>query len=90
MTDLSRKRYRERPKPRHEPYWQRLDKGRSLGFRRAKVYTRSTWHARLYTREKKNKYQHLPAVHVDDYDEAKKEAMLSTLTHMTLNRRPMT
>jgi predicted kinase len=41
VTDLSRKRDRERLKPSHEPYWQRLDKGRYSGFRRAKVYAQA-------------------------------------------------
>jgi len=74
MTDISRKRERERLKPRREPYWQRLDKGRYLGFRRSKVYARSTWIARLRGRDGKQNYSALPAVHVDDYDEAKKAA----------------
>jgi integrase len=74
MADLSRKRERERLKPRREPYWQRLDKGMYLGFRRAKVYARSTWHARLRGRDGKQNYHALPAVDVDDYDGAKKAA----------------
>jgi integrase len=74
MTDLSRKRDRERLKPRPAPYFQRLDKGRYLGFRRAKVYDRSTWLVRLRDRDGQQHPAPLPNIHVDDFDGAKKAA----------------
>ncbi len=68
MVDLSRKRERERLKPRREPYWLRLNKGQYLGFRRGP----DTWHARVRNRSGGQEYSPLPAAH--DYDEAKKDA----------------
>ena len=68
MTELSRKRERERLKPRREPYWMRLNKGQYLGFRRGA----DTWQVRLRDRVGKQHQSALPAAH--DYDEAKKAA----------------
>jgi integrase len=68
MSDLSRKRERERLKPRHRPYWQRLDKGRYLGFRRGA----DTWLVRMRDRAGKQHHGALPGV--SDFDEAKRAA----------------
>ena len=68
MADLSRKRERDRLKPRRPPYWMRLNKGQYLGFRRGA----DTWLVRMRGRDGKQVSSALPAAH--DYDEAKKAA----------------
>lgn len=68
MTDLSRKRERERLTPRHEPYWQRLAEGAYLGFRRGP----DTWLARVRGRDQMQKYHALGQAL--EYDEAKRRA----------------
>jgi integrase len=68
MADLSRKRERERLKPRREQYWMRLEKGKYLGFRRGA----DTWHVRMRDRAGKQHQSALPAAH--DYDSAKNAA----------------
>ena len=67
MPDLSRKRERDRLTARREPYWQRLDQGRYLGFRAGA----DTWVARLRDRAGKQHYNALPP---GNYDDAKKAA----------------
>jgi integrase len=47
MTDLTRKRERDRLKRRREPYWQRLAAGAALGFRRGP----DTWIAKYRSRD---------------------------------------
>lgn len=64
MTDLSRKRERERLPERREPYWHRLQEGAYLGFRRGP----DTWLARY--RGKDGKQNWMPLRDVADYDEA--------------------
>lgn len=66
--DLSSKRERERLTRRREPYWQRLQQGGYLGFRRGP----DTWIARFRTRDGKQTYQALP--NAQDFDDAKKAA----------------
>jgi integrase len=68
MTDLSRKRSRDRLTPRREPYWQRLAAGAYLGFRRGP----DTWLARFRGRDKRQ--QHHSLGEAVEYDEAKKRA----------------
>jgi integrase len=68
MTDLSRKRERERLKPRREPYWQRLSLGQYLGFRRGA----DTWLVRY--RDRSGKQHHQALTGVTDFDEAKETA----------------
>jgi len=68
MADLSRKRERERLRPRREPYWQRLNKGAYLGYRAGA----DTWLVRLRDRAGVQHYGALPSV--AEYDEAKKAA----------------
>jgi integrase len=68
MADLSRKRDRDRLKPRREPYWQRLEEGAYLGFRRGP----DTWVARFRGRDRKQQYQSLGEAL--EYDEAKRRA----------------
>lgn len=70
MSDLSRKRDRERLKIRREPYWQRLDAGSFLGFRRGS----DTWIARFRNRDGGQSYNALPDA--ADYDAAKRAAEL--------------
>lgn len=65
MSDLSRKRDRERLPVRREPHWQRLAKGCYLGFRRGP----DTWIARF-----KKTYRAIDTVGSDDFDGAKQEA----------------
>lgn len=68
LADLSRKRERERLKPRREPYWMRLNKGQYLGFRRGA----DTWHVRMRDRARK---QHQSALtSASEYDDAKRAA----------------
>lgn len=76
MSDLSRKRDRDRLTPRREPYWQRLAAGAFLGFRRGP----DTWVARYRGRDRKQQYQSLGEA--IDFDEAKRaaEAWLSQLS----------
>jgi integrase len=73
--DLSRKRERDRLKPRPDCYWQRLAEGAYLGFRRGP----DTWHARFRSRDGKQQYQ--PLGEALEYDDAKEraEAWLSQL-----------
>jgi integrase len=68
MADLSRKRERERLKPRREPYWMRLSKGQYLGYRRGA----DTWIVRIRDRAGQQHYCALPSA--TNYDEAKKLA----------------
>jgi integrase len=68
MTDLSKKRAREQLEPRREPYWQRLDKGAYIGFRRGP----DTWIARFRTRDNRQLYQALDDV--KEFDDAKHAA----------------
>lgn len=76
MTDLSRKRERERLAVRADPYFQRLTKGAALGFRRGP----DTWSARF--RNRSGKQIHQPLGEALDYDEAKRraEAWIARLT----------
>lgn len=67
MSDLSRKRDRERLKIRREPYWQRLEAGAYLGFRRGP----DTWIARYRGKDGKQTYNALPA---SEFDDAKRAA----------------
>ena len=53
--DLSRKRGRDRLKPRREPYWQRLAERQYLGFRSGP----GTWVARYRGRDGKQQYHAL-------------------------------
>lgn len=68
MADLARKRERQRLKIRREPYWQRLSKGKYLGFRRGP----DTWIVRLRDRSGRQHYHALQGV--ADHDEAKAAA----------------
>jgi hypothetical protein len=68
MTDLSRKRERDRLAVRREPYWMRLGEGAHLGFRRGP----DTWLARYRDREKHRQF--FPLGEGLDYDEAKRRA----------------
>ena len=68
MSELHRKRERERLPIRREPYWQRLAPGSFLGFRRGP----ETWLARYRGREKKQNYRSLGEAL--DYDEARRAA----------------
>lgn len=68
MADLSRKRERERLKPRRGPYWMCLNKGQYLGFRRGA----DTWLVRMRDRSGKQHQSALSAV--NDYYEAKRAA----------------
>ncbi len=76
MSDLSRKRDRERLPIRREPYWQRMAAGAYLGFRRGP----DTWIARYRGRDGKQSYRSLGEAM--DYDEAKRaaEAWLAQLS----------
>lgn len=76
MSDLSRKRDRDRLPIRREPHWQRLAAGSFLGFRRGP----DTWVARYRGRDGKQQYQSLGEA--IDFDEAKRaaEAWLSQLS----------
>ena len=55
MSDLSRKRDRDRLPLRREPYWQRLAAGAYLGFRRGP----DTWICRYRSRNGKQLYRAL-------------------------------
>jgi len=68
VADLSRKRDRDRLRPRREPYWQRLAVGAYLGFRRGP----DTWVARFRGRDEKQQYQSLGEAL--EFDEAKERA----------------
>lgn len=68
MTDLSRKRDRDKLTPRPHCYWQRLAKGAYLGFRRGP----DTWHARYRTPDNQQQWQ--PLGEALDYDQAKQLA----------------
>jgi integrase len=68
MTDLSRKRDRERLSPRREAYWQRLAQGAYLGFRRGP----ETWLARFRGRDGRQQWK--PLGEAIEYDEAKRRA----------------
>lgn len=68
MTDLSRKRDRERLPLRPDPYWQRLGAGAYLGFRRGP----NTWLARFRGRDGKQHWQALGEAL--EFDEAKRGA----------------
>lgn len=68
MADLTRKRERERLKPRREPYWQRLSAGAALGFRRGP----DTWVAKFRARDGN---RHLKALgEALEFDDAKRRA----------------
>jgi integrase len=67
LADLSRKRGRERFSVRREPYWQRLETGAYLGFRRGP----DTWIARYRNRDGKQLYH---ALNAREFDDAKREA----------------
>jgi len=69
VTDLSRKRERERLPKRHAPYFQRIGKGAYLGFRRGS----ETWTARFRARDGKQLHKSLGGAPMG-YDEAKKAA----------------
>ena len=68
VTDLTKKRERERLPARPDPYWQRLYKGAYLGFLRGP----DTWRARYRGRDKKQQFK--PLGEAIDYDEAKRRA----------------
>jgi len=85
LSDLSRKRDRERLPIRREPYWQRMAAGAYLGFRRGP----DTWIARYRGRDGKQSYRSLGEAM--DYDEAKRVAeawlaQLSTSAVRTIRR----
>ncbi|HVL78946.1 MAG TPA: integrase, partial [Sphingomicrobium sp.] len=56
MTDLSKVKDREALKSRREPYWQRLQAGRFLGYRPSTREGAGTWIARAYD-ENSRKYR---------------------------------
>jgi integrase len=66
MSDLSRKRDRDRLAVRHDPYFQSLGSGKALSFRRGP----DTWGARY--RDKNGRQHYTPFLHIDsnDYDGA--------------------
>jgi integrase len=68
LTDLSRKRERERLPVRREPHWQRLGHGAFLGFRRGP----DTWLVRFRSRDRKQLYTSLGEAL--DFDEAMEAA----------------
>lgn len=68
MADLGSKSKRSRLKPRREPYWQRLQKGAYLGYRRGA----DTWVARYRDGDGKQHYRALDSV--GEFDDAKREA----------------
>lgn len=68
MSDLSRKRERERLSVRREPHWQRLAEGAYLGFRRGP----DTWIARFRGRDGRQQYQQLGEF--PEFDDAKRKA----------------
>jgi integrase len=68
MTDLSRKRDRDRLPVRPDPYWQRLGEGAYLGFRRRS----NTWLARYRDRNGQQQWQ--PLGEALEFDEAKRRA----------------
>jgi len=76
LSDLSRKKTRERLPARREPYWQRLAEGAYLGFRRGP----DTWIARFRGQDNKQQYHSLGEAL--EFDEAKRraEAWLSQLS----------
>ena len=82
MSDLSRKRERDRLKSRREPYWQRLAEGAYLGFRRGP----DTWVARFRGRDGKQQYKAIGEAL--EYDDAKKaaEAWLAQLVGAAVRR----
>lgn len=82
MADLSRKRDRERLKPRREPYWQRLAEGTYLGFRCGP----DTWVARFRGRDGKQQYKAIGEAL--EYDDAKRaaEAWLAQLAGAAVRR----
>jgi integrase len=67
-VDLARKRDRERLRPRREPYWQQLEKGAHLGFRRGP----DTWIAKFRGRDGKRHYTSVGEGL--EYTEAKRKA----------------
>lgn len=68
MTDLSRKRERDRLPVRPDPYFQRLGEGQYLGFRRGP----DTWSARYRGHDGKQQWQ--PLGEALEFDEAKHRA----------------
>jgi integrase len=68
LTELSRKRERERLPIRREPHWQRLNQGAALGFRRGP----DTWVVRFRGRDGKQQYKSLGEAL--EFDEAKSQA----------------
>lgn len=68
MSELSRKRDRDRLTVRREPHWQRLSEGAALGFRRGP----DTWVARYRGRDLKHVYKALGQGL--EFDEAKRRA----------------
>jgi integrase len=66
--DITRKKARERLKPRREPYWLRLAQGAYVGFRRGP----DTWLARFRGRDGKQQWKPLGVF--AEYDDAKKSA----------------
>jgi integrase len=75
LTDLARKRERERLPERREPYWQRLAEGAYLGFRRGP----DTWLARYRGRDKRQQWAPLGEALEYDIAKAKAEAWLAQL-----------
>jgi integrase len=70
LADLSRKRERERLKVRREPYWQRLEEGQYLGFRRGP----DTWIARYRDKGDGKGHQYHALGEALEFDDAKKLA----------------
>jgi integrase len=70
LSDLSKKRERERLKVQRGPHFMRLAKGAYLGFRRGA----ETWHARFRDRKGAQLYKSLDGIPADDYDSAKRAA----------------
>lgn len=67
MTDLSKKRIRERLRRRREQFWQKIAERGHLGFRT----TSKTWHARYYVPELEDyEEQPLHGIGPDDYEGA--------------------
>jgi len=58
--------FRQKLKPRRDPYWQRLSRGRYVGFRRMSKGSPGTWLARFYDGEK---YQQTPLRDIDEQEE---------------------
>ena len=70
LSDLAKKRERERLAARRGPYFMKLAEGAYLGFRRGP----DTWHARFRDRSGSQLYKALDGIRGDDYEGAKRAA----------------